>query len=321
MSNKDKPIESAIEISRLVKTYSGADAPAVAGVDLVIERGSFFGLLGPNGAGKTTLVSMLCGLLAPESGQVRLAGLDVVEYGDEIKRRIGVVPQDLAIYSALTPQENLRFYGSMMGLSGARLQNRVDECLHIARLGQYSQRRTEALSGGLKRRLSLVIGLIHEPEILILDEPTVGIDPQSRHFIYESLKAMNAAGMTIVYTSHYMEEVENLCSDIAIIDQGRIIAQGGLAAILAANGVGIIKIRVQAAPSEGLFRQMQAISGIRDLSVQGAILQAASGEPVAVMAEMIRMLDEADVGVLSASRGVSNLEDLFLSLTGRGLRE
>lgn len=318
---KKNLIEPAIEISRLVKTYQGADAPAVAGVNLRVERGSFFGLLGPNGAGKTTLVSMICGLLAPDSGQVRLAGFNVDEDGDEVKRRIGVVPQDLAVYASLTPRENLEFFGTMMGLSGERLRTRVDECLRIARLGQYADKQTAALSGGLKRRLSLVIGLIHEPEVLILDEPTVGIDPQSRLFIYESLKGMNAAGMTIVYTSHYMEEVESLCRDIAIIDQGRIIAQGGLASILAANGVGIIKVRVQAAPSEGLLRRMQAISGIRELSAEGVVLRAASDEPVAAMNEMIRLLAEADIGVLSFSHGVSNLEDLFLSLTGRGLRE
>lgn len=321
MSNKNKPPEPAIEITRLVKTYNGAQAPAVAGVDLTIERGSFFGLLGPNGAGKTTLVSILCGLLAPDSGQVKLAGFDVASDGDDVKRRIGIVPQDLAIYASLTPQENLRFYGSMMGLTGGRLQERVGECLRIARLGQYANRRAETLSGGLKRRLSLVIGLIHEPEILILDEPTVGIDPQSRLFIYESLKAMNVAGMTIVYTSHYMEEVENLCSDIAIIDQGRIIAQGGLAAILATNGAGIIKIRAQAGPEQELIKQMQAISGIRGLLAEGVTLHAASDEPMAVMAEMVRLLGSADIGVVSASYGVSNLEDLFLSLTGRGLRE
>lgn len=321
MSNKAQPVESAIEIARLVKTYAGAQSPAVAGVDLIVERGSFFGLLGPNGAGKTTLVSMMCGLLAPDSGSARLAGFDVVADGREVKRRIGVVPQDLAVYAALTPRENLEFFGSMMGLGGAELNNRADECLRIARLGQYADRRVESLSGGLKRRLSLVIGLIHEPEVLILDEPTVGIDPQSRLFIYESLKAMNAAGMTIVYTSHYMEEVESLCRDIAIIDQGRIIAQGGLAAILATNGVGIIKIRVQNAPSEGLFQRMQAVSGMRDLSRDGVMLRAVSDEPMAVMAEMIRLLGEAGIGVLSFSHGVSNLEDLFLSLTGRGLRE
>jgi len=321
MSNKVQPALPAIEICQLVKTYAGAQTPAVASVDLTVESGSFFGLLGPNGAGKTTLVSMISGLLAPDSGGVRLAGFDVVGNADEVKRAIGVVPQDLAVYAALTPRENLEFFGSMMGLADGRLKARVDECLRIARLGPYADRQTASLSGGLKRRLSLVIGLIHEPEVLILDEPTVGIDPQSRLFIYESLKAMNAAGMTIVYTSHYMEEVENLCRDIAIIDQGRIIAQGGLAAILATNGVGIIKIRVQTAVSEELLQQMQAIAGIRGLLAEGVTLHATSEEPMAVMNEMIRLLNKAGVKALSASHGVSNLEDLFLSLTGRGLRE
>ncbi|MBI5885424.1 MAG: ABC transporter ATP-binding protein [Deltaproteobacteria bacterium] len=314
-------VEAAIELGGLVKTYPGGASPAVAGVDLVVGRGSFFGLLGPNGAGKTTLVSMMCGLLAPDAGRVRIAGLDLAASPDEVKGRIGVVPQDLAVYPSLTPAENLEYFGSMMGLGGSRLGGRVDECLRIARLGPYAQKRAETLSGGLKRRLSLVIGLIHEPEILILDEPTVGIDPQSRLFIFDSLKAMNAAGMTIVYTSHYMEEVECLCRDIAIIDQGRIIAHGGLAEILAASGAGTVEIRAQCAPSEALLRRLGEIDGIRQVSCEGSIIRAASAQPTAAMCEMIRLMEEAGAGILSVSHGVSNLEALFISLTGRGLRE
>lgn len=313
--------ETAIEISGLHKTYRGAEAPAVAGVDLTVAAGSFFGLLGPNGAGKTTLISMMCALLSPDKGSVRMAGIDLASDPEEVKRRIGVVPQDIAVYPALTSRENLEFFGRMMGLSGAPLEERVEECLNISRLGQYAERRVQTLSGGLKRRLSLVIGMVHQPEILLLDEPTVGIDPQSRLFIYDSLKRMNASGMTIVYTSHYMEEVEMLCRDIAVIDQGRIIARGGLDALLAGNGRAALEIRTETALSEDMLAKIKSLPKLRAFSYEDMRLKAESDEPTATLQEIISTLRSGGVRILSVSQGASNLEDLFLALTGRGLRE
>ena len=224
--NSDMNSEIIIEVEGLYKTYPGAAQPAVNGISLAIHRESFFGLLGPNGAGKTTFLSMLTGLLKPDSGRIGVAGLDIMDNLNEIKHRLSFVPQDTALYPTLTARENLSFFGSMQGLSGSYLRLRVEECLTISDLNNFADSRVETFSGGMKRRLSLVIGLIHKPDILFLDEPTAGIDPQSRHFIYNTLRKMNAEGMTIVYTSHYMEEAEVLCDYIAIIDHGSVIAQG-----------------------------------------------------------------------------------------------
>ena len=224
--------ETIIEVEGLYKTYPGADHPAVNGISLSIRRGSFFGLLGPNGAGKTTFLSMLTGLIKPDSGSIRIAGLDIVNNLDEIKHRLSFVPQDTALYPTLTARENLSFFGSMQGLGGHHLRMRIEECLSISDLGDFADSRVDTFSGGMKRRLSLVVGLVNKPDILFLDEPTVGIDIQSRHFIYNTLRKMNAEGMAIVYTSHYMEEAEALCDYIAIIDHGRVIAHGEIGELL-----------------------------------------------------------------------------------------
>ncbi|MCK7498096.1 MAG: ATP-binding cassette domain-containing protein [Comamonadaceae bacterium] len=219
-------VSAIIEITDLTKIYPGSDRPALDGLSLAIPAGAFFGLLGPNGAGKSTFLSILCGLLAPTRGQVRVLGMDVTRVPHQVKSILGLVPQDLALYPTLTARENLLFFGRMQGLTGARLRERVATRLTIARLEDLADRRAGTFSGGLKRRLNLVIGLIHEPKLLILDEPTVGIDPQSRHFIHASLRELHAAGMTILYSTHYMEEAEQLCDDVAIIDRGHILTRG-----------------------------------------------------------------------------------------------
>lgn len=224
--------ETIIEVEGLYKTYQGAAQPAVNGISLSIRKGSFFGLLGPNGAGKTTFLSMLTGLVKPDSGRIRVAGLDIMDNLNEIKHRLSFVPQDTALYPTLTARENLSFFGSMQGLSGSSLRLRIEECLTISDLNNFADSRVDTFSGGMKRRLSLVIGLVNKPDILFLDEPTVGIDTQSRHFIYNTLRKMNKEGMTIVYTSHYMDEVEGLCDYIAIIDHGRVIAHGEIGELL-----------------------------------------------------------------------------------------
>jgi ABC-2 type transport system ATP-binding protein len=224
--------ETIIEVEGLYKTYQGAAQPAVNGISLSIRKGRFFGLLGPNGAGKTTFLSMLTGLLKLDSGRIRIAGLDIMDNLNEIKHRLSFVPQDTALYPTLTARENLSFFGSMQGLSGSSLHLRIEECLAISDLNNYADSRVDTFSGGMKRRLSLVIGLVNKPDILFLDEPTVGIDTQSRHFIYNNLRNMNEKGMTIVYTSHYMDEVEGLCDYIAIIDHGRVIAHGEIGELL-----------------------------------------------------------------------------------------
>jgi ABC-2 type transport system ATP-binding protein len=316
-------VESAplIEISALTKKYPDADSPAVDGVDLTIARGRVFGLLGPNGAGKTTLMSMICGLLAPDRGSIRFDGIDLARKGGVHHRRIGLVPQDLALYPTLTARENLAFFGGVQGLGGDELRRRIDSCLEAAGLEALADRRVETFSGGLKRRLNLVVALIHEPELLILDEPTVGIDPQSRRFIHDKLKALNAAGLTILYTSHYMEEVEQLCDELAIIDHGRIIARGTLEQILGRLRGGVIQIRVATPLPAGLSEQLRALPGLRDVRLDGSLITLLSETPQETLAQVLALLRAANHETSSVSLGAVNLEQVFLALTGTTLRD
>lgn len=215
-----------IEAVDLVKSYRHAERPAVDHLSLSIPQKSIFGLLGPNGAGKTTTISMLCGLLKPNHGKIVVAGMDLQLNHEEIKRIIGVVPQEIALYPTLTAKENLRYIGNMYGLTGNKLATLISEHLEIVGLGHHANKQVGTFSGGMKRRINLIAGILHAPKILFLDEPTVGVDVQSRNLITEHLHHLNKNGMTILYTSHLMEEAEHLCSHMAIIDTGKILVHG-----------------------------------------------------------------------------------------------
>ena len=217
----------ALSTESLVKCYPGADQPALDGLTLDVARGSIFGLLGPNGAGKTTAISILCTLLRPTSGSVTVLGHDVVTAAEAVRRSIGLVPQDIALYPSLTARENLRYFARILRIPGRQIEKRVVECLDLVGLNVCADRRISTFSGGMKRRANLAVGVLHEPDILFLDEPTVGIDAQSRNLILERLAELNRAGMTLIYTTHYMEEAQQLCDEIVIVDAGRVIARGG----------------------------------------------------------------------------------------------
>lgn len=219
-------LKTVIQLENITKFYRGTTDPAVKNISLQIPENSIFGLLGPNGAGKTTTVNMLCGLLKPTRGEIRVNGLPLPDHLKKIRQEIGVVPQDIALYPTLTANENLRFFGNMYGLKGTTLKKRIAQCLHLLGLEEKAQRRVKTYSGGMKRRLNLIAGILHQPKILFLDEPTVGIDVQSRNVILTYLKELNGEGTTIIYTSHYLEEAENFCNHIAIIDYGEIIIEG-----------------------------------------------------------------------------------------------
>lgn len=218
--------EPVIRVDNLSKVYPGSSHPAVDGLTLNIDRGTVFGLLGPNGAGKTTTISILSTLLKPTSGKVTLLGCDVVTKAQSVRRRIGLVPQEIALYPTLSLHENLTYFARMLGVARNQVAQRVTTCLDLVGLGDWAQRRIDTFSGGMKRRANLAVGILHEPQILFLDEPTVGIDAQSRHLIQKRLLELNATGMTLVYTTHYMEEAQHFCREIAIIDDGRIISAG-----------------------------------------------------------------------------------------------
>ena len=228
---------SAIDIRDLRKTYRGAAAPSVDGLTLHVAEGEFFGLLGPNGAGKTTTLSILAGLLPFDSGTVHLCGLDVRRDSARIRRLIGVVPQDIALYPELTAAENLHFFGHMHGLPTCTLRERIDTDVDRLDLRAHLHKRIEHLSGGMKRKLNLLVALLHRPRILFLDEPTVGVDVHSRQEIITHLRALNADGMTIVYTSHDMIEAEQLCTRVALMNRGAIVCVGTPDALLTMVGL------------------------------------------------------------------------------------
>lgn len=213
-----------IEIKDLTKFYRGNDEPAVDHLSLNIEAHQIYGLLGPNGAGKTTTISILCGLFPPSHGTARIKGYSIRTEKEKIKRLIGVVPQEIALYPTLTARENLRFIGGMYGLHGAALRSRITECLKLVGLEDKAGRKVSSYSGGMKRRINLIAGILHRPEILFLDEPTVGVDVQSRNMIIEYLRHLHQQGTTIIYSSHYLEEAEKLCTTVSIIDNGKVIA-------------------------------------------------------------------------------------------------
>lgn len=215
-----------IEINQLSKKYKGADFFAVEDLSLKVEDGEIYGLLGPNGAGKTTLISMLTSLLKPTSGSFTINGLNFKSDKNQLKQLIGIAPQEYALYPTLTAYENLQYFGSMYGIQGETLKKSIKEHLEIMGLSTFANKRTETFSGGMKRRVNLIAGILHQPKVLFLDEPTVGVDVQSKNVIIDHLKLLNKQGTTIVYTSHHLNEAEFFCTRVAIIDNGEIVVKG-----------------------------------------------------------------------------------------------
>lgn len=227
--------ECIIELAGLSKTYQGNKKPAISNFSLKIYEGEIFGLLGPNGAGKTTTISILCGLFSPSSGNAYIDNYSILKDKEHIKNIIGVVPQDIALYPTLTAIENLKFIGRMYGLKGKVLQQRITEYLKLLGLEEKASKKIGTYSGGMKRRVNLIAGLLHNPKILFLDEPTVGVDVQSRNLIVQYLHSLNRSGTTIIYTSHYLQEAESLCSRVGFVDNGHIIALGTPAELIKEN--------------------------------------------------------------------------------------
>ncbi|MFD2542743.1 ABC transporter ATP-binding protein [Lacinutrix gracilariae] len=215
-----------IKIEHISKKYKTAENFSVVDLDLFIEEKEIFGLLGPNGAGKTTLISILCSLIKPTSGSFTINGLNYQTHKNELKQLIGIVPQEYALYPTLTAFENLKYFGSMYGLHGKKLKNKINEYLEILGLSQFTNKRIETFSGGMKRRINLIASILHEPKVLFLDEPTVGVDVQSKNVIIEFLQDLNKKGTTIIYTSHHLNEAEAFCTKVAIIDHGKLITKG-----------------------------------------------------------------------------------------------
>lgn len=218
--------EAIVRIQSITKQYKGSVQPAIADLTLQIPNGSVFGLLGPNGAGKSTLVMMLCGLMNPDSGSISVLGMDVKQFGPSIRKRIGVAPQEIALFPTLTAYENLMYFGKMYGLKTEHIRQQITGYLEIFGLTDKAHKRVQTFSGGMKRRLNLITALLHDPTLLVLDEPTAGVDVQSRNILLDFLMTLKSKNITIIYSSHFLEEAEKICTRLAIIDEGKLITEG-----------------------------------------------------------------------------------------------
>jgi ABC-2 type transport system ATP-binding protein len=310
-----------LEVKDLVKKYG--DFTAVKGISFDIKEGEIFGLLGPNGAGKTTTISILSTLYAPTSGDATVGGHSVTKEPMAVRNLIGVVPQELALYDDLTARENLVFWGQMYGLSGRTLKRRVDEVLEQIGLADKARNRVKTYSGGMKRRVNIGVGLLHKPSLLFMDEPTVGIDPQSRRAILDSVKALNQQGMTVLYTTHYMEEAEELSDRVGIIDHGELIALGTQAELnrqVGEKDTLILHID-ENQNGEGLAVAVRKIQGVLKADITDHTVAVIAQEAEEIMAPVITTANELGVKIRSVDIQEPNLEAVFLSLTGRALRD
>jgi len=294
---------------------------AVVGVGFEIAAGETYGLLGPNGAGKTTTISMICGLLRRDGGDVEVLGRSIDVSSTDAKATIGFVPQDLAIYPDLTARENLRFFGRLERLSGRELDRRVDEVLETIGLADRAKDRTDSFSGGMKRRLNIGIGLLHRPALLVLDEPTVGVDPQSRNAILSSIADLEQQGMAILYTTHYMEEAERLCDRIGIIDEGRIVAEGTRRELVELIGG---KDRVVLAAGGSLVAAAAALRSmerVEEATIADGRIDAVVTEARSILPAMLEAVAAAGAQVRTVEVIEPDLEAVFLHLTGKALRD
>ncbi|MDA8390153.1 MAG: ABC transporter ATP-binding protein [Gammaproteobacteria bacterium] len=313
--------ECAIDIDDVVARYPRMDHPSIDHVTLKVRTGALLGLLGPNGAGKTTLLSLLCALMRPQSGAIRVQGMRFDDHPEAYKDLIGLVPQALALYPRLTGTENLAVFGQMSGLSGRQLRARMDFAIDFAGLNEMAQRRVETYSGGLRRRLNLATALLPDPPVLVLDEPTVGIDPQSRHAIHENLRQLSVEGKTIIYTSHYLDEIEQLCDDIAILDRGRLIAQGSLGALLARFTGNRIDLRLEPQDAHRAAGVLSGEPGVQSVTAAGSLVTLATDDPHRRLPAVLAALEAAQLRPVGLSVGPRDLEQAFLSLTGTELRD
>lgn len=297
---------------------------AVKGISFDVARGEIFSLLGPNGAGKSTTISMLSCLLAPTAGNAWVMGHSIVDGQRGVKEAIGVVPQELALYEDMSARENLTFWGRMYSLSGATLKRRVDEVLDLIGLADRAGDRVNTFSGGMKRRVNIGIALLHEPAVIIMDEPTVGIDPQSRRHILDGVKALNDLGRTVLYTTHYMEEAQELSDHIAIMDHGDIIACGSHAELVRIVGEADRLDLVLNGPAEALVPEWQQLPGVIQVTAgdeEQASVTMLVDDSNRVLPNLFEAVTAAGRRIISVEIQEPNLETVFLHLTGRALRD
>lgn len=308
-----------IEIKDLVKKYD--DNIAVDNINLSIEEGEIYGILGPNGAGKSTTISIVCSLLHPSSGDVKILGEDIKKNSLKVKKFLGLVPQSIAVYSDFTAYENVKFFGELYGLRGDKLKESIEKSLEFTGLLEVKNKKAKEFSGGMLRRLNIACAITHNPKILIMDEPTVGIDPQSRNHIMQSVKELNKQGVTIVYTTHYMEEAEALCSKIAIIDKGKIIVEGSKEELKdMVSDKRILNIGLDDI-YEVNIEVLRNIEGVLDINIDENNLIITSSKDVNNLDKIIKVVSEQNIKITDLGFKEITLETVFLSLTGKKLRD
>ncbi|MCX2826678.1 ABC transporter ATP-binding protein [Bacillus pseudomycoides] len=310
---------NALEIKNLTKKFG--DFIAVDNMSLAIKEGEIFGFLGSNGAGKSTTINMIAGLLRSNEGEISILGKNTKKHNRFAKMNIGIVPQDIAIYEELTTYENVKFFAGLYGLRGAELKARVEEALQFVGLSDKHKSYPKNFSGGMKRRLNIACAIAHHPKLIIMDEPTVGIDPQSRNYILQSVRKLNEMGSTIIYTSHYMEEVEEICTKIAIVDHGKVIAEGTkeqLKAII--TDTKDIWIEVKSVEKLEVAK-LKEINGVKAVQIEENVIKVHSDAGLNNLNKIIQHFINHDIEIRSLEEQAPNLETVFLTLTGRNLRD
>ncbi len=312
---------SIVKLDQLTKNFG--DFTAVDKISLEIEEGEILGLLGPNGAGKSTAINMITGLLTIDKGTISILGKDIKKNKMEVKSNIGIVPQDLAIYEDdLSCFENVKFFASLYGLKGKQLESAALEALEFTGLSDKKKDMPKSFSGGMKRRLNIACAIAHKPKLIIMDEPTVGIDPQSRNHILQSVKKLNELGSTIIYTSHYMEEVEEICTRIAIMDHGKIIALGTCEELKnLINDKDVLVVTVSDPISKVNEQSIKEIPGVENTEMGENTVKITSAREVANLDKIIQYFIKNNISIKSVESKTPDLESVFLSMTGRKLRD
>jgi ABC-2 type transport system ATP-binding protein len=301
----------------LAKSYGATTA--VVDVSFTVAKGEVVGLLGPNGAGKSTTVAIICGLVRPDAGRVTIDGKTIDADDSPVKRRIGLVPQDLALYEDYPARANLELFGALYGVQGALLRGRVDSALELVGLSERAKDKPSSFSGGMRRRLNIAAALIHDPDVLVLDEPTVGVDPQSRNAIFDGLETLAGHGKAIVYTTHYMEEAERLADRVVIVDHGRVVASDKPSVLVRAHGgTGAMAIDVTGTVDTGA---LLAEPGVAEADQHGETLRLTIADLDASLPHILTWLVARGHSIRRVATSEANLEDVFLALTGRQLRD
>ncbi len=308
-----------VGIQGLTKVFNGRKA--VDDINLTIEKGEILGLLGPNGAGKTTTIAMLSTILPPTKGTATVDGYDIRRQPKEVRRVIGVVPQDVALYDDLTAAENLAYFGKLYGVVGERLKKQIDELLRLVRLKDRANNRVKIFSSGMRDRLNLAVGLIHEPRLLFLDEPTTGLDPQARLAVWEMIKKLQAEGVSILLTTHYMEEADYLCDRVAIMDDGKIIALDSPAVLKKSIGkLEVIEVKATGIP-RALLAKLRKLRDVKEVAQTSEGLRLLSPTADAILGQVVSLITSKKVRIDSLNVVQPTLEDVFIKLTGRTLRD